>query len=150
MLKGQPILAMGLVEPSASNMKIHVLLIRIPKVSPVQILVSVSDRVISDAAHTQMSISSLLFPVTIYQWPEMKHMRLVMHCKCLQGVTVILRDSQRKYIIYMGNVCLFIKKKLAPADFTDAIFTHSGFHKIPELFALGTIHKRRQHFFLDF
>ena len=70
-------------------------LIRIPKVSPVQILVSVSDRVISDAAHTQMSISSLLFPVTIYQWPEMKHMRLVMHCKCLQGVIVIHRDSQR-------------------------------------------------------
>ena len=105
MLKGQPILALELVEPSASSMKIHVLLIRIPKVSPVQILVSVSDRVISDAAHTQMSISSLLFPVTIYQWPEMKHMRLVMHCKCLQGVTGIHRDSQRKDIIYMGNIC---------------------------------------------
>ena len=88
MLKGEPILVMGLVELPASNMKIHVLLIRIPKVSPVQILVSVSDRVISDAAHTQMSISSLLFPVTIYQWPEMKHMRLVMHCKCSQGVII--------------------------------------------------------------
>ena len=98
------ILAMGLLEPSDLNMKIHVLLIRISKVSLVQILVSVSDRVISDAAHTQMSISSLLFPVTIYQWPEMKHMRLVMHCKCLQGVSEIY-TLQRKYIIYRGNIC---------------------------------------------
>ena len=119
---------MGLVEPSASNMKIHVLLIRIPKVSLVQILVSVSDRVISDAAHTQMSISSLLFPVTIYQWPEMKHMRLVMHCKCLQGVTEIYTSqgfTEKIYNLY-GEYLLMYQKELAPADFTDAIFIHSS------------------------
>ena len=27
------------------------------------------------------------------------------------------------------------QKNMAPVDFTDAIFTHLGSHKIPELFA---------------